>query len=430
MSFIWTLFGSGGFALARLIDPKALLRCTAGRFPDGRILSHDALEGAYLRGAYMSDAEFSDAFPDKPLAYFKRQNRWIRGDWQNARWIFARELSDIDRLPVRFAAPFPRRAADIYRDPLRIFLARAGACPLAAWAALLALLSSLFLSFIDRSLSLARACPPEAAHKAPDRRGRRYRAHLHAPVAAAVRGVGIRRGDTHGALENAHKPPEASPVADLCADPGGEQLGENVRAMWVSVVTGVLLMAFFPGDNRQERGLHVAALPAAAAALALPAYKGAAIAARDRELLRSAMAACWRYLKDFSAAEDNFLPPDNFQEQPPTGAAHRTSPTNIGLALAAAAVSAECGIMDAGWKRRADAAATLEKMPRCMGHYYNWYDTRTLAPLSPPYISTVDSGNMYAGPSHGGKRARHMGRGGAILKAARNHGRDGFLTSL
>ena len=111
------------------------------------------------------------------------------------------------------------------------------------------------------------------------------------------------------------------------------------------------------------------------------------------------MAACWRYLKDFSTAEDNFLPPDNFQEQPPTGAAHRTSPTNIGLALAAAAVSAECGIIP----RKGSGGLYLprrggaEKMPRCMGHYYNWYDTRTLAPLSPPYISTVDSGNMYAG---------------------------------
>ncbi len=110
------------------------------------------------------------------------------------------------------------------------------------------------------------------------------------------------------------------------------------------------------------------------------------------------MAACWRYLKEFSAAEDNFLPPDNFQEQPPTGAAHRTSPTNIGLALAAAR-SRQCGIIPRK-KRRAisrAAATRLRKCPRCMGHYYNWYDTRTLAPLSPPYISTVDSGNMYAG---------------------------------
>ena len=392
-------FGSGGFAGKGLIDPKALLRCTAGRFPDGRILSHDALEGAYLRGAYMSDAEFSDAFPDKPLAYFKRQNRWIRGDWQNARWIFARELADIDRFRLFDSLRRSLVAPLTFIAILCGFFMPAQGLALAAWAALLALLSSLFLSLIDRSLS----------------RREHVRLKRHTRLLTGAGGAIVRTFMRLWLL-----PFEAwvSAAAILTAlwrmlishrkllqwqtfaqTSGGEQLGENVRAMWVSVVTGVLLMAFSPAIIGKSAGFMWLLSPAAAAALALPAYKGTAIAARDRELLRSAMAACWRYLKDFSAAEDNFLPPDNFQEQPPTGAAHRTSPTNIGLALAAAAVSAECGIIPrkeaAGYISR--AAATLEKMPRCMGHYYNWYDTRTLAPLSPPYISTVDSGNMYAG---------------------------------
>ena len=392
-------FGSGGFAGKGLIDPRALLRCTSGRFPDGRILSHDALEGAYLRGAYMSDAEFSDAFPDKPLAYFKRQNRWIRGDWQNARWIFARELSDIDRFHLFDSLRRSLVAPLTFVAILCGFFMSAPGLALAAWAALLALLSSLFLSFIDRSLS----------------RREHVRLKRHTRLLTGAGGAIVRTFMRLWLL-----PFEAwvSAAAILTAlwrmlishrkllqwqtfaqTSGGEQLGENVRAMWVSVVTGVLLMAFSPAIIGKSAGFMWLLSPAAAAALALPAYKGTELAARDRELLRSAMAACWRYLKDFSTAEDNFLPPDNFQEQPPTGAAHRTSPTNIGLALAAAAVSAECGIVPrreaAGYISR--AASTLEKMPRCMGHYYNWYDTRTLAPLSPPYISTVDSGNMYAG---------------------------------
>ena len=89
-------FGSGGFAGKGLLDARLLLRCS-GRLPEGRILSHDALEGALLRGGYMSDAAFSDAFPDTPLAYFKRQHRWIRGDWQNAPWIFCRAFAPMDR---------------------------------------------------------------------------------------------------------------------------------------------------------------------------------------------------------------------------------------------------------------------------------------------------------------------------------------------
>jgi cyclic beta-1,2-glucan synthetase len=36
----------------------------------------------------------------------------------------------------------------------------------------------------------------------------------------------------------------------------------------------------------------------------------------------------------------------------------------------------------------------MEKMERYKGHFYNWYDTQTLSPLFPKYISTVDSGNL------------------------------------
>ena len=38
--------------------------------------------------------------------------------------------------------------------------------------------------------------------------------------------------------------------------------------------------------------------------------------------------------------------------------------------------------------------ATVEKMERFRGHLYNWYDTRSLRPLEPLYVSSVDSGNL------------------------------------
>lgn len=81
-------FGSGGFAGKGIIDARAFIKCTLDRFPEGHVLSHDALEGACLRGAYMGDTEFSDTFPARPLAYYKRLHRWIRGDWQNLPWVF------------------------------------------------------------------------------------------------------------------------------------------------------------------------------------------------------------------------------------------------------------------------------------------------------------------------------------------------------
>ena len=134
------------------IDARALLECTRG-FPEGRILSHDAPEGAYLRGAYMGDAEFSDCFPAKPLAYYKRQHRWIRGDWQNIPFIFARGLSDIDRWrlidSLRRSLIAPATLAAITAG---FFLPGSG-LRVAAWAALLALLARLFLSLAEGGMS-------------------------------------------------------------------------------------------------------------------------------------------------------------------------------------------------------------------------------------------------------------------------------------
>ncbi|MDR3207147.1 MAG: hypothetical protein LBT60_02330 [Oscillospiraceae bacterium] len=107
-------------------------------------------------------------------------------------------------------------------------------------------------------------------------------------------------------------------------------------------------------------------------------------------------ALIWQYFEDFLTPEDHYLPPDNWQEQPAVGAAHRTSPTNVGLGLLC--VLAACDLQMIGQERAMHlldrTLTTLEALPKWHGHIYNWYDTRTLEPLTPRYVSTVDSGNL------------------------------------
>ena len=104
----------------------------------------------------------------------------------------------------------------------------------------------------------------------------------------------------------------------------------------------------------------------------------------------------WSFFERFVEQEDNWLPPDNFQEQPVALVAHRTSPTNIGLSLLANISACDFGYITTGQflERTAKTISTMKKMERYKGHFYNWYDTETLAPLLPKYISTVDSGNL------------------------------------
>lgn len=392
-------FDNGGFAGKGLIDAEALLECSEKHFPRGRVLSHDALEGAYLKGAYMSDAEFSDAFPSDLLSYYKRQHRWIRGDWQNSGWIFARELSAMDRFRLFDSL---RRSLNA---PLTLLAIVFGLCSsgiglrLAAWAALLSLLQSIFLSLAESGL--ARPGSP---------RLRRHTRLLNGVGGAIVRcfmqlwllpfEAWVNLSATFTALWRmliSHK--KMLQWQTFAQSGSSADFSGHIKTMWPAVVLGVLLMAFSPTVIGKASGFMWLLSPAAGWALALPAYKEDELSLRDRELLLSSVSDHWLYLKELSGKQDNFLPPDNFQQQPPIGSAHRTSPTNIGLALAAAAALAKAGIIKRSEAERYTSRMlpALESMAKYRGHFFNWYDTQNLRPLSPAHISTVDSGNMYAG---------------------------------
>ena len=120
------------------------------------------------------------------------------------------------------------------------------------------------------------------------------------------------------------------------------------------------------------------------------------VAGRTRGILRTTARRTWRFFEAFVGPDDSFLPPDNFQEDPKPVVAHRTSPTNIGLSLLATVAA-----RDLGWIGSLDTVdrleatlATMRRLERFRGHFYNWYDTVDLRPLEPRYVSTVDSGNL------------------------------------
>ncbi|PKL17303.1 MAG: cyclic beta 1-2 glucan synthetase, partial [Spirochaetae bacterium HGW-Spirochaetae-5] len=127
-------------------------------------------------------------------------------------------------------------------------------------------------------------------------------------------------------------------------------------------------------------------------------HKRAEISEEQREFLLTLSRKIWAFFETFVGPEDNWLPPDNYQEIPAEVIAHRTSPTNIGFALLANLTAYDFGYITAGEsiKRTSHTLHTLDKLDRYHGHFYNWYDTVSLEPLEPRYISTVDSGNLAA----------------------------------
>ena len=387
-------FGAGGFNGKGLIEPSALLRCTADRLDGRGILSHDAPEGAYLRGAFLGDEEFFDVFPAAPTAYFRRLHRWVRGDWQNLRFLFARELPPVER--ARFFDKLRRSAVPV--ATLAALLAgflrpeQAGA---AAAAAALCLLADLILSLGEQLRRPARR----------SRRWTRILAGFGGAIAtnfmrlwllpwegwiclcAAVTAL-WRMTVSHRRLLQWETAAQA--------ETRGGALGDYCRAMLPALPLGLGTMLLSAAVIGRAAGLMWLLSPLAAWALSLPSERERRPGSEDERYLRAAAADTWRYFSALCTPEEHDLPPDNYQSHPSRGAAHSVSPTNLGLAMTAAVAACDLALIS-----RAEATAfigritaTAEGMPRYRGHFYNWYDTRTLEVLRPPFVSTVDSGNL------------------------------------
>ncbi len=120
------------------------------------------------------------------------------------------------------------------------------------------------------------------------------------------------------------------------------------------------------------------------------------LTAEQLAFLRRTARKTWHFFETFVTAQENWLPPDNFQEVPAPTIASRTSPTNMGLALLANLAARDLGYLSVGGliRRTQDTLATMQRLERYCGHFYNWYETRTLQPLLPLYVSSVDSGNL------------------------------------
>ena len=395
-------FDRGGFSGKGILDVRALLACCGGdALPEQRILSHDALEGAYLHGGFLGDVELTDTFPAAPLAWGARAHRWIRGDWQNAPWIFsrrARALHPIDRFRL---ADNLRRSLVAPATWISIFLGCVLRWPglrLAAYAALLAL-----------AQGLIRALGQPIVHPA-DTRVRYHSDVLHGLASAVAQTVLrlillpweaiLNTSAIVTALWRMAVSHRNLLQWQTAAQRAGRRdgLGAYWRALWPASALGLLTAVLTPSPTGLAAGIVWMLSPFVLAALGAPNAARAAPLSRaaQRELLGWAKAT-WQYFETFCTAEDHYLPPDNVQSQPPTGTAHRTSPTNMGLALVSALGAHALGIDDGQGLALAERMlTTMEQLPRWNGHFYNWYHTCTLRPMPPLYVSTVDSGNCAA----------------------------------
>src|SRR5664280_2343766 len=411
------LFGEGSYAGKGIYDVDAFEAALANRVPDSTLLSHDLFEGVFARAGLASDVEVVEEFPARYDVAASRHHRWARGDWQLLPWMFGRgPFVNLDR----------RRSAIPAMGRWKMFdnLRRTLSAPSTVLALLIGWLlplpgAAVWTLFVLTTIVLPTLIPVATAI-IPARRGVALRSHFGAL------GADLRLALAQSALLVILLAHQAWSMCDAVGRTlvrlfvtrrhllewttaaqaaVGQQSGLAglYRRMGGAIVIAGLALAV---SSLSGEGTWPLALPFAMLWLVSPAFarwtsQSPLVAGRltmsssDSDGLRLSALRTWRFFEAFVTPADNMLPPDNFQEDP-AAIAHRTSPTNIGVYLLSAASA-----RDFGWIGTIDAIERLEatlstmgRLARFRGHFYNWYDTQDLRALDPPYISTVDSGNL------------------------------------
>ena len=371
------------------------------------------------RAGLLSDVQLYEEYPSRYSADAGRRHRWIRGDWQLVRWLLpaCRALMRAFRKnPLSLLSQWKildnlRRS--LVSPALTLLLLLGWTALPSAWFWTLSVIGIILIPSLIVSILDLLQKPGDVLlgqHLAASVRSTRRRFAQAAfsliclPYEAFYSLDAIVR-TTWRMLVTHKRLLEWNPSGDPEHNGRNNQEGlvSSCRTMWIAPVIAIATVIYLalPGPAALAMAMPILGLwfasPAIAWWISRPlARRGARLSDDQTIFLRKLSRKTWAFFETFVDPEDNWLPPDNYQEYPVARVAHRTSPTNMGLALLANLSAHDFGYISTGQliKRTANAFHTMKTLERYRGHFYNWYDTQSLKPLLPLYISTVDSGNL------------------------------------
>ena len=410
------LFGEGSFIGKGIYDVDLFEQTLKDRFPENRILSHDLLEGCYARSGLLSDVLLFEEYPASYKTDVNRRSRWIRGDWQLIPWLF----------PI-----LPKLNGASRKNPLSLLSwwkildnLRRSLIPLALTLLLLSgwtiLSSPWFWTLIVMGIILIPSLIISVVYLFQKPEEVLLRQHLLAVGQSAARqfyqAVFMLISLPYEAYYSTHALLltcwrliiSKKRLLEWNSATREEyhsrfEIIKSYQIMWISPVSAILsatcLSILYPLNLVMIWpiiGLWFL-FPVIAWWISRPLLPHIAkLTVRQYRFLRELSRKTWSFFETFVGHDDNWLPPDNFQEHPVSVIAHRTSPTNIGLSLLANLSAHDFGYIYTGelLDRTSNAFKTMSSLERYQGHFFNWYDTQSLKPLRPMYVSSVDSGNL------------------------------------
>jgi len=410
------VFGEGSYIGKGIYDVDAFEKALGGRLPENRILSHDLIEGCYARAGLLSDVQLYEEYPSQYSMDVSRRHRWIRGDWQIAGWLRSvipvaggrhqkNKISWLSQWKI-----FDNLRRSLVPAALTAMLIMGWAIISPVWLWTIMVIGILLIPSTGVILLELLRKPGDVLWRqhfvTSLRQTRRHLLQILYTIIClpyeaffsldAIFRTAWRMLVTHKRLL------EWNPSSTKTSHSSNSFVA-SCRSMCIAPLlsAGIFIYLVMARPDALGAALFVLVLwflsPGFAWWFSRPLIAGG-IKLKEGQIvfLRKMARKTWGFFETFVGADDNWLPPDNYQEHPDAVIAHRTSPTNIGLALLANLSAYDFGYITAGEliERTTDTFNTMGKMERYRGHFYNWYDTQSLVALRPHYISTVDSGNL------------------------------------
>lgn len=416
-------FNEGIFTGKGIYDLKLFHKILCDEIPENTVLSHDLLEGNYLRCALVTDILLLDDVPSKYNSYSLRLSRWIRGDWQILNWLkktikikngttklnplnLLSKFKILDNLR-RSLIPITVSLGIILSAILKLFT------DIEVWRIVLILLIAYsFSSVLDILNYIVFKKGKDSrfiyAHKS-------FSSNISLIKASILRGIleiGFLPHKAYISLTSIAKTIYRMNISKmnllewLTAEEAEKQAKTDLisyyKFMFMNLVFGVLSLVFGIFT------IEVTAIILGTIWLVAPTFAWyiskdieeklalEKISKKDKEYILEVGEKTWQYFKEYINEENNFLPPDNYQEGRKNKIAPRTSSTNIGLGMLSiiSAYDLKYIELDEAIDLLDKMLDTIMKLQKWNGHLYNWYNTNTLEPLVPRYISTVDNGNF------------------------------------
>ncbi len=398
-------FKEGIFTGKGIYDLKVYSKVLRDQIPENTVLSHDLLEGCYLRCGLVSDIMLMDGYPTKYNSFMNRLSRWIRGDVQIVKWISSKKhLNLLSRYKI--LDNIRRSLLEISIILSIVFTSIVGVIyNKNAYGIIIILLGVTIIPFILEFINYL------IFKKNGEQKQKTF-----TPKITGIKGSFIRGMLTLGCLPYkayvslksilvstyriifSHKHLLEWMTSEDAEKQAKEDLFSYIKQMIANIIIGLIciitrnifficlgvywvitpsIMWYVSKKRKEDKPLEK-------------------LNASEKEYIKEIGKRTWDFFNTYLIKENNYLITDNYQEDRKEKIVPRTSSTNIGLSLLAVISANDLGYInrEKALELLKEMLLTIESLPKWNGHLYNWYQIKTKEPLIPRYVSTVDSGNF------------------------------------